>query len=88
RRRGPAAEEPPALAPAEEPEGSGGTGRRRARSAGPGEDAGVSEGAVLTAAEHAAGTAASGNGLGGTVPPQGVPAPGGRRALRDDDEPQ
>ncbi|USQ89241.1 PAS domain-containing protein [Streptomyces phaeoluteigriseus] len=88
RRRGPAAEETPAPAPAEEPEGSGGTGRRRARSAEPGEDAGVSEGAVLTAAEHAAGTAASGTGLGGTVPPQGVPAPSGRRARRDGDEPQ
>ncbi|MET9734205.1 PAS domain-containing protein [Streptomyces sp. NPDC006458] len=48
--------------------------------------AGVSEGAVVTAAEHAAGTAAAGNGLGGTVPPQGVPAgdaqPAGRRARR------
>ena len=42
--------------------------------------AGISEGAVLTAAEHAAGTAAAGTGLGGTVPPQGVPAPDGRRA--------
>ncbi|MFF8946293.1 PAS domain-containing protein [Streptomyces sp. NPDC014864] len=72
---------------------SGGTGRRRGR---PAEGAGgaeggtddVSEGAVVTAAEHAAGTAASGNGLGGTVPPQGVPAPGGRRARRDAGEPQ
>ncbi|WP_328481009.1 PAS domain-containing protein [Streptomyces sp. NBC_00377] len=71
--------------------GDGGTGRRRGRSAevavvgaeagaAPGVDAGVSEGAVVTAAEHAAGTAASGTGLGGTVPPQGVPAPDGRRA--------
>ncbi|MET7291842.1 PAS domain-containing protein [Streptomyces griseoloalbus] len=42
--------------------------------------AGVSEGAVVTAAEHAAGAAASNTGLGGTVPPQGVPAPSGRRA--------
>ncbi|MDN3023812.1 PAS domain-containing protein [Streptomyces sp. S.PB5] len=53
-----------------------------------GEDAGavegVSEGAVVTAAEYAAGTAAVGSGLGGTVPPQGVPGPGGgRRARRD-----
>ncbi|MFF9200492.1 PAS domain-containing protein [Streptomyces sp. NPDC014986] len=40
--------------------------------------AGVSEGAVVTAAEHAAGAAASNTGLGGTVPPQGMPAPGGR----------
>ncbi|MBV2356862.1 PAS domain-containing protein [Streptomyces sp. J2-1] len=42
--------------------------------------AGVSEGAVMTAAEHAAGTPAANSGLGaavppgGTVPPQGVPA--------------
>ncbi|GHH95260.1 hybrid sensor histidine kinase/response regulator [Streptomyces capillispiralis] len=41
---------------------------------------GVSEGAVVTAAEHAAGAAASNTGLGGTVPPQGVPAPAGPRA--------
>lgn len=70
---------------------SSGTGRRRGRAAeggaGDGADGdaeGVSEGAVMTAAEHAAGTAASGTGLGGTVPPQGVPAPGGgeqRQAL-------
>ncbi|MFF1484986.1 PAS domain-containing protein [Streptomyces sp. NPDC058319] len=63
-------------------DGSGGTGRRRGR---PAEDPDVSEGAVLTAAEHAAGTAATGTGLGGTVPPRGVPAPApagptGRRA--------
>ncbi|MFE4665942.1 PAS domain-containing protein [Streptomyces sp. NPDC056716] len=47
---------------------------------------GVSQGAVVTAAEHAAGAAASGSGLGGTVPPQGVPAgasgASGRRARR------
>jgi PAS domain S-box-containing protein len=64
---------------------SGGTGRRRGRAAegaGPA-GGGVSEGAVVTAAEHAAGTAAAGTGLGGTVPPQGVPAPTGRRARRD-----
>ncbi|MEV6480443.1 PAS domain-containing protein [Streptomyces sp. NPDC051576] len=75
----------------EEPGGDGassGTGRRRGRAAEVAagdlsdEDAeGVSEGAVMTAAEHAAGTAAAGNGLGGTVPPQGVPAPGERQAL-------
>ncbi|MET9970216.1 PAS domain-containing protein, partial [Streptomyces sp. NPDC006356] len=47
---------------------------------------GVAEGAVVTAAEHAAGTAAAGNNLGGTVPPQGVPAPSGRRARRDGGE--
>src|SRR5690606_29216822 len=62
---------------------AGGTGRRRGR---PAEDAqavaGVSEGAVMTAAEHAAGTAASNTGLGGTVPAPGVPAPSGRRARR------
>ncbi|MFF4270648.1 PAS domain-containing protein [Streptomyces sp. NPDC001536] len=82
----------PALASGVE-SGSGGTGRRRGRPA-EGADAdmaegvdtgdGVSEGAVVTAAEYAAGTAAVGSGLGGTVPPQGVPAPaGGRRARRD-----
>ncbi|MFF9582579.1 PAS domain-containing protein [Streptomyces achromogenes] len=66
---------------------SGGTGRRRARPAdgtGAGTDAGVrggrsegtgvAEGAVVTSAEQSAGAAASGTGLGGTVPPQGVPA--------------
>ncbi|MFE9310340.1 PAS domain-containing protein [Streptomyces sp. NPDC006706] len=64
--------------PAQDADGSGGTGRRRGR---PADDAaGVSEGAVVMAAEHGAGTAASGTGLGGTVPPQGVPAPTGRRA--------
>ncbi|WDF39520.1 PAS domain-containing protein [Streptomyces sp. T12] len=69
-------------------EASGGTGRRRGRPAesGTGGQDGVSEGAVVTAAEHAAGTAAAGNGLGGTVPPQGVPAPSGRRARRDGGE--
>ncbi|MFI1723705.1 PAS domain-containing protein [Streptomyces sp. NPDC020489] len=68
--------------------GSGGTGRRRGRPAegagGVAGVAGVAEGAVVTAAEHAAGTAAAGSGLGGTVPPQGVPVPaGGHRALPD-----
>ncbi|MGW0534732.1 PAS domain-containing protein [Streptomyces sp. NPDC003032] len=53
---------------------SGGTGRRRGRPS-------AAEGAVVTAAEHAAGSAA----LGQTVPPQGVPVPAdgtGRRARR------
>ncbi|MEU6481236.1 PAS domain-containing protein [Streptomyces sp. NPDC047017] len=70
-------------------DGSGGTGRRRGRAA---DDAEVSEGAVVTAAEHAAGTAAAGSGLGGTVPPQGVPVPetgaSGRRARREPGEQQ
>ncbi|WP_079054514.1 PAS domain-containing protein [Streptomyces graminilatus] len=68
-------------------EGDGGTGRRRGRPspvdagvANGGE--GVSTGAVVMAGEHGAGTAAVGTGLGGTVPPQGVPggpgAPGRR----------
>ncbi|MGW1808533.1 PAS domain-containing protein [Streptomyces sp. NPDC002078] len=65
---------------------SGGTGRRRGRSAEGGAD--VSEGAVVTAAEHAAGAAASGTGLGPAVPPQGVPAPTGRRARQDSGAPQ
>ncbi|MFI6033887.1 PAS domain-containing protein [Streptomyces sp. NPDC051315] len=96
RRRGPAAEETPVPAPVDDPEASGGSGRRRGRAAQPaagpepgaGAEAGVAEGAVVTAAEHAAGTAAAGTGLGGTVPPQGVPASGGRRARRAADEPQ
>ncbi|MFJ8823732.1 PAS domain-containing protein [Streptomyces sp. NPDC102467] len=63
-------------------EGSaGGTGRRRARSARTGAAA---EGSVRTAAEHAAGSPA----LGETVPPQGVPAPTGRRARRAGDSEQ
>ncbi|MDR6977100.1 PAS domain S-box-containing protein [Streptomyces sp. 3330] len=85
------AEVAPAVDEAEGPEGPGGTGRRRGRSAevavmgsdagtAAAIDGGVSEGAVVTAAEHAAGTAASGTGLGGTVPPQGVPVPAGQRA--------
>ncbi|UJV42329.1 PAS domain-containing protein [Streptomyces sp. AMCC400023] len=68
-----------------EADGSGGTGRRRGRAAAA-EEAGeavATEGAVVTAAEHAAGAAAAATGLGGTVPPQGVPAPGGRRARRE-----
>ncbi|MER6016314.1 response regulator [Streptomyces bluensis] len=65
--------------------GSGGTGRRRGRPS-PAENSaqGVSEGAVVTAAEHAAGAAATG--LGETVPPQGVPAPAGRRARRNTEQ--
>ncbi|MGC9380210.1 PAS domain-containing protein, partial [Streptomyces sp. MH13] len=79
-------------------EGSGGTGRRRGRPAEaagaaaegvPQEaDAGVSEGAVVMAGEHGGGAAASNTGLGGTVPPQGMPGPGGRRARRDGGEQQ
>ncbi|MET8857693.1 PAS domain-containing protein [Streptomyces sp. NPDC004579] len=88
-----AAGEPPV--PAQEQQGdgsedgSGGTGRRRGRpSAGdaPGAPDGVAEGAVVMAGEHGAGTAAVGSGLGGTVPPQGVPAPSGRRARRDGEQ--
>ncbi|WP_078496010.1 PAS domain-containing protein [Streptomyces sp. LaPpAH-108] len=86
RRRGAPAQEgggPAALETAQA--ASGGTGRRRGRSAdasaasaaGAGQDA-VAEGAVMTAAEHAAGTAAVASGLGAAVPPQGVPASGGR----------
>ncbi|MEU3662724.1 PAS domain-containing protein [Streptomyces sp. NPDC032940] len=86
RRRRRAAQEPAAVAlpvPAQatSAEGSGGTGRRRGRPAeGAGDaqsgaaSAGVSEGAVVMAGEHGAGAAASNTGLGGTVPPQGVPA--------------
>ncbi|MFF8591618.1 PAS domain-containing protein [Streptomyces sp. NPDC015220] len=73
-----------AVGPAPGVEVSGGTGRRRGR---PAEDGSVAEGAVVTAAEHAAGTAASGSGLGGAVPPQGVPVPTGRRARRETGEP-
>ncbi|MDT3726783.1 PAS domain-containing protein [Streptomyces sp. DSM 41972] len=92
----------PAQASGEGAAASGGTGRRRGRPAedaapaagaevelaGAAAGAGVSEGAVVTAAEHAAGAAASNTGLGGTVPPQGVPAPSGRRARRADGEQQ
>ncbi|MFF9116230.1 PAS domain-containing protein [Streptomyces massasporeus] len=71
---------------------SGGTGRRRRAAESAGADGvgnavqGVAEGAVVTAAEHAAGAAASNTGLGGTVPPQGVPGPSGRRARREPGE--
>ncbi|MET7677051.1 hybrid sensor histidine kinase/response regulator [Streptomyces seoulensis] len=80
RRRGaPAAEElTPAAIESAEPASSG-TGRRRGRPAEVG-DGVAAEGAVMTAAEHAAGTAASNTGLGGAVPPQGVPVPAGQRA--------
>ncbi|CAL9484186.1 hypothetical protein SUDANB60_03091 [Streptomyces sp. enrichment culture] len=92
----PAQAQLPAQASGEDAAASGGTGRRRGRPAedaagaagaevelaGPAAGAGVSEGAVVTAAEHAAGAAASNTGLGGTVPPQGVPSPSGRRARR------
>ena len=90
RRRAVAAEpEPQQPVAAETTEAvASGTGRRRGR---PAEDAAraaaaVAEGAVVTADEHAAGTAAAGTGLGGTVPPQGVPASGGRRARRAPEE--
>ncbi|MGW1029248.1 PAS domain-containing protein [Streptomyces sp. NPDC002577] len=82
RRRGRRAEEPadagdPAQLqlPAQASGPSGGTGRRRGRPS-------AAEGAVVTAAEHAAGSAA----LGETVPPQGVPVPAGRRARHDDEQ--
>ncbi|MCG0063121.1 PAS domain-containing protein [Streptomyces tricolor] len=97
RRRAAAPAEEAAAVPAEGAEtASGGTGRRRGRpaetgnadSAGAGEAQGVAEGAVVTAAEQGAGAAASGTGLGGTVPPQGVPVPTGRRARRGSDAPQ
>ncbi|WP_369029053.1 PAS domain-containing hybrid sensor histidine kinase/response regulator [Streptomyces adonidis] len=66
-------------------DGDGGTGRRRGRpspveGAGVSEQDSVSEGAVVMAGEHGAGTAAVGTGLGGTVPPQGVPGAPARRA--------
>ncbi|MFE7897150.1 PAS domain-containing protein, partial [Streptomyces sp. NPDC057424] len=94
RRRRRAAGEQAALPAQASGEGgaSGGTGRRRrgAEDAGAGDVGsavqGVAEGAVMTAAEHAAGAAASNTGLGGTVPPQGVPAPSGRRARREPGE--
>ncbi|MFE2300291.1 PAS domain-containing protein [Streptomyces sp. NPDC059445] len=102
RRRRRAAEEPAAVEPAvpaqeqqgdASEDGSGGTGRRRGRpspadgsGAAPDAPDGVSEGAVVMAGEHGAGTAAVGSGLGGTVPPQGVPVPSGRRARRDGEQ--
>ncbi|MEV8318021.1 PAS domain-containing protein [Streptomyces sp. NPDC059900] len=66
---------------------SGGTGRRRGRPSAA--EAAGAVGSVVTAAEHAAGSAA----LGATVPPQGVPVPAGgvapasgQRARRGDDQ--
>lgn len=86
----------PAQAVPGEGAGAGGTGRRRGRPAeGPGAEAagapqgapaGVSEGAVVMAGEHGGGSAASNTGLGGTVPPQGVPVPSGRRGGQDGGE--
>ncbi|WP_399886533.1 PAS domain-containing protein [Streptomyces sp. BBFR51] len=88
----------PAQAGSGEGAGSGGTGRRRGRPAEAagaevagvpqGLPAGVSEGAVVMAGEHRGGAAASNTGLGGTVPPQGVPAPSGGRARQDGGEQQ
>lgn len=90
RRRRRAAEESaqPAI---EAPAASNGTGRRRGRAAdgaetalpqgnalGPGAGD-VAGGGIVTAREQAAGAAASGNNLGGTVPPRGVPEQGGAR---------
>ncbi|WP_105970325.1 response regulator [Streptomyces geranii] len=79
----PQAQAQPQLQPSGD--GDGGTGRRRGRPS-PVEGAGVneqqdsvSEGAVVMAGEHGAGTAAVGTGLGGTVPPQGVPGAPARR---------
>ncbi|MFF7134752.1 PAS domain-containing protein [Streptomyces sp. NPDC008196] len=92
RRRAAAEQEQPMSVPAQasgdDGDGSGGTGRRRGRPAEGAEaaEAGVSEGAVVMAGEHGAGSAAVNNGLGGTVPPQGVPVPAGRRARRDGGE--
>ncbi|MEV5382976.1 PAS domain-containing protein [Streptomyces sp. NPDC052721] len=94
RRRAAQPAEQGAAVPAEGAEtASGGTGRRRGRpadnaDAGEGDGEGVSEGSVVTSAEQSAGAAASGTGLGGTVPPQGVPGPTGRRARRDSGAPQ
>ncbi|TGZ16951.1 hypothetical protein DV517_19240 [Streptomyces sp. S816] len=87
RRRAAGAADETTEVPAEATQGaSGGTGRRRGRPAeldparaDAGAD-GVSEGAVVTAAEHAAGAAASGTGLGAAVPPGGVPVPAGQHA--------
>ncbi|MEU1478766.1 PAS domain-containing protein [Streptomyces sp. NPDC005760] len=92
RRRAVAEQEQPVSVPAqasgEDADGSGGTGRRRGRPAEGAEAAegGVSEGAVVMAGEHGAGSAAVNTGLGGTVPPQGVPVPAGHRARHDGSE--
>ncbi|MFB0616454.1 PAS domain-containing protein [Streptomyces sp. AGS-58] len=67
-------------------DGGDGTGAPAGEAGGTGMVENVAaEGAVVTAAEHAAGAAASGTGLGGTVPPRGVPVPTGRRARHDSD---
>ncbi|MFJ9148795.1 PAS domain-containing protein [Streptomyces sp. NPDC102270] len=78
----------PAQASGDDGDDSGGTGRRRGRPAegAEGAEAGVAEGAVVMAGEHGAGSPAVNTGLGGTVPPQGVPVPAGRRARREDGE--
>ncbi|MGW1762058.1 PAS domain-containing protein [Streptomyces mirabilis] len=104
RRRTAAEQEAPEVSVPAQAQGPGdgdgvATGRRRGRPSpveGTDGDAaeGVSEGAVVMAGEHAAGTAAVGTGLGGTVPPQGVPVaspqgvpvPSGRRARRDGEQ--
>lgn len=57
------------------PAPSSGTGRRRGR---PAQEEAAAQGAVVTSAEHETSSPA----LGDTVPPQGVPAPTGRRARR------
>ncbi|WP_369390417.1 PAS domain-containing protein [Streptomyces sp. CG1] len=89
RRRAAAAAEETAAVPAETAEAtSGGTGRRRGRPAEANAGESVSEGAVVTAAEHAAGAAASGTGLGSAVPPQGVPTPAGLPARPGSGAPQ
>ncbi|MFI5658040.1 PAS domain-containing protein [Streptomyces sp. NPDC051684] len=54
---------------------SSGTGRRRGR---PAPEESAAQGSVVTSAEHGTSSPA----LGDTVPPQGVPAPTGRRARR------
>ncbi|GAA3916042.1 hypothetical protein GCM10023084_79110 [Streptomyces lacrimifluminis] len=85
----PQAQPQPQMQPQSQPqvrpsaEGDGGTGRRRGRpSPADAGDAnggdGVSTGAVVMAGEHGVSTAAAGTGLGGTVPPQGVPGAPGR----------
>ncbi|QNS05177.1 response regulator [Streptomyces xanthii] len=77
----PVAQDAP-VGPADSGAPSSGTGRRRARRAdddGGAVEHAAAQGAVVTSAEHAAGSPA----LGEAVPPQGVPAPTGRRARRD-----
>ncbi|WP_128377424.1 PAS domain-containing protein [Streptomyces cavernae] len=69
-----AAAEPPG--PEGAPEAATGVGAGSGRRRGRPTDGAVSEGSVMTAAEHAA---SSGPALGQTVPPQGVPVPPGGR---------